>query len=58
MASSTALTASPRATPGARLNESVTAGNWPWWFTASVVVEGAYRLNADSGTGAPADVRT
>jgi hypothetical protein len=40
------------------LNESVTAGNWPWWFTASVVVEGVYRLNVDSGTGAPADVRT
>ena len=37
----------------------MTAGNWPWWFTASVVVEGAYRLNADSGTwraGRRADV--
>src|SRR5690348_18020633 len=28
-------TASPSATPGARLNESVTAGNWPWWLTVS-----------------------
>src|SRR5215468_8648113 len=27
-------TASPKATPGARLNESVTAGKKPWWFTA------------------------
>ena len=24
------LVASPRETPGARLNESVTTGNWPW----------------------------
>ncbi len=29
----TALTASPREAPGARLKESVTTGNWPWWFT-------------------------
>src|SRR3546814_20154727 len=27
-----ALTACPSATPGARLNEMVTAGNWPWWL--------------------------
>src|ERR1044071_2138553 len=27
---SMACTASPRATPGARLKERVTAGNWPW----------------------------
>ncbi len=27
-----ALTASPSATPGARLNDSVTAGNCPWWL--------------------------
>src|ERR1700690_2881714 len=28
----TAFTASPSAAPGARLNESVTTGNWPWWL--------------------------
>ena len=28
-----ASTAWPSATPGARLNDSVTAGNWPWWLT-------------------------
>ena len=25
-----AVTASPRDTPGARLKDKVTAGNWPW----------------------------
>ena len=35
MALSMAVTAWPSAVPGARLKESVTAGNWPWWFTAS-----------------------
>ena len=28
-------TASPSDTPGATLNDSVTDGNWPWWFTVS-----------------------
>ena len=28
-------TASPSAVPGARLNEMVTAGNWPWWLMVS-----------------------
>ena len=27
-----ASTASPSATPGGRLNEIVTDGNWPWWL--------------------------
>jgi hypothetical protein len=27
-----ASTASPRATPGGRLNEIVTDGNWPEWL--------------------------
>src|SRR5215472_13850766 len=27
-----ALTASPSDAPGARLNEMVAAGNWPWWL--------------------------
>ena len=26
------------ATPGARLNERVTAGNWPWWLIVSGAV--------------------
>ena len=30
-----ASTASPSAMPGRRLNDSVTAGNWPWWLTES-----------------------
>src|SRR5439155_553662 len=34
-ARSIAATAWPSATPGARLKDSVTAGNWPWWLTAS-----------------------
>ena len=32
---STAVMASPRAALGARLNETVIAGNWPWWVIAS-----------------------
>ena len=46
-------TAWPSATPGARLNDSVTAGNWPWWLTvsgATLVVKWATVL---SGTCAP-----
>src|ERR1700746_2119638 len=46
-------TASPRATPGARLNESVTAGKKPWWFTASGVVLSAKCVKADRGTCLP-----
>ena len=30
-----AATAWPIATPGSRLNEIVTDGNWPWWLTTS-----------------------
>ena len=47
------MIASPSATPGARLNESVTAGNWLWWFTASAAVVGANRAIAPSGTSGP-----
>ncbi|MCY1434726.1 hypothetical protein D9M71_507940 [compost metagenome] len=32
---SIALTASPRATPCPRLNDIITAGNWPIWAIAS-----------------------
>src|SRR5882724_9248739 len=31
------FTASPSATPGARLNEIMTAGSWAMWLTVSVV---------------------
>ncbi len=33
LACSISLVASPSDTPGARLNEMVAAGSWPWWFT-------------------------
>ena len=52
-APSTALTASPRATPGARLNESVTDGKRPWWFTCSGAALGSKRVSAVSGTDSP-----
>ena len=42
-----ASTASPSATPGRRLNVSVTAGNWPWWVTDS----GPARLGIDLDQG-------
>ena len=35
---SIAVTASPSEAPGARLKDSVTTGNCPWWFTASGAV--------------------
>ena len=47
-------TASPSATPGARLNDSVIAGNWPWWLTDSVSLVAWYDVNALSGTCTPA----
>ena len=38
---STALMASPNEARGARLKETVMAGNWPWWLIerSSVVLE-------------------
>src|SRR5208282_929113 len=48
-----AFVASPREAPGARLNESVTTGNCPWWFTASGVFVDCIRTNVERGTGAP-----
>jgi hypothetical protein len=53
-----ASTASPSATPGARLNETVVAGNWPWCVTASAVVPGSMRVKAASGIGVPPTERT
>ena len=50
MADSTPFTASPSDTPGAKLNEIVTDGNWLWWFTASEVDVRSKRANVLSGT--------
>ncbi len=52
-----ATTASPSATPGARLNDSVTDGNWPWWFTARLVGVGSKWVKALSGTCVPSAER-
>src|SRR5882762_10854984 len=50
----TSFTAVPSETPGGRLNDSVTDGSWPLWFTLS----GPTSLDADatdvSGTRLPA----
>ncbi len=48
-----AFVASPSDAPGARLNDSVTTGNCPWWFTASEAFMALIRVNAEIGTGAP-----
>ena len=58
MARPMAFTASPSATPSPRLKESVTAGNWPWWFTLSAVVLWLTVAIAPSGTCPPEGVRT
>ena len=52
-ASSMTRVASPSDAPGFKLNEIVTAGNCPWWATASEVVEGPKCANDDNGTCAP-----
>ncbi len=45
--------ASPSEAPGARLNESVITGNWPWWLTV-IGTEVVWRcVNALSGTWPP-----
>ena len=48
-----AVTASPSAKPGARLNEIVTAGCWPWWLTSSGPTDGTGMVTADSGIDCP-----
>ena len=48
-----ALTASPRDTPGAVLNEMVAAGSWPTWFTARGMARSSMRATEDSATGRP-----
>ena len=52
------FTASPSDSPGARLNEIVTAGNCPWWLIASGAVVVATWTIALSGTGDPLAART
>ncbi len=49
-AASMASMAWPSDTPGARLNDSVTHGNCPWWLTDSGSVPGVARAMARSGT--------
>ncbi len=51
------VTAAPSETLGARLNETVTAGNWPWWLTASVVARCSIVARVESGTWPPPDER-
>ena len=58
VAASTAATASPSETPGARLNDSVTAGNCPWWLIESGAVVSVTRVTARSGTGPPSGPST
>src|SRR6185437_16054157 len=47
---SMAVMALPRAAFDARLNETVTAGNWPWWLIDSASVVLKKWLKALSGT--------
>ena len=58
VAASTTLTASPSAASGARLKESVVAGNCPWWVTASGVGVAETLAMLGSGTSAPFAPRT
>ena len=57
-ASPTAVTAWPSDTSGARLNDTVTEGKSPWWFTWSGAALGWKRVSAVRGTVAPVWART
>ncbi len=48
-----ASVASPIAKPGARLNEMVTAGCWPWWLISSGPTCVTRLVTADSGIDVP-----
>ena len=53
-ASSHRWVAWPSETPGARLNDRVAAGNWPWWLIVRLLVAlGSTLTNSDSGTVLP-----
>src|SRR2546421_12192278 len=43
------VTASPSETPGARLKETVAAGNWPWWLTRRGALTCSMRVKALRG---------
>src|SRR6478609_1715058 len=49
----TALTASPSDAFGARWNDKVITGNWPWWFTVMGTLVFSTRVKAASGTWPP-----
>ena len=51
-----ASTAWPSEKPGARLNEIVTDGCWPWWLTCSGPTVGTSRATAASGIVGPCSV--
>jgi hypothetical protein len=53
-----ASTASPSETPGSRLKEIVTEGNWPWWLTVRAWVLRLMRATVSSGTSLPLLART
>ena len=37
------------------MNETVTTGNWPWWFTERGVFAVSIRVKALSGTDPPVE---
>src|SRR5579862_2157874 len=49
----TAFTASPSEASGARLKESVTTGNWPWWLMVMGALVSSIFVKAESGTCPP-----
>src|SRR5215471_532234 len=54
----TRVSAVPSDTPGARLNETVTEGSWPEWFTVTGPTEYLKCATVLSGTSGPRDDRT
>ena len=48
-----ASTAAPSDAPGARLNDTVVAGNWPIWVICSGAVSTRMLATTESGIGAP-----
>src|SRR5258706_213604 len=57
-ASLTSATAAPSDVPDLRLNDNVTDGACPEWFTASGPTVGMSLATASSGTSSPEDERT
>ena len=58
MASSTRAAASPSEYPGRRLNDAVTAGSCPKWFTVSGPTVRVKLATSSNGTSCPPDDRT